>query len=238
MTMAEGLPLVASLLLDASTARTSGDTYRAKGEHELAREEYEDGVASLDEALNVLRGDPWKGFREGSPGDIDQKALSTMVEVLGSRGGLLQRLGRTDAAQASYEEGAELEHRFRLGSTYNRLNAVKCRIRSGAGLESLMANIQEIATTIEERIAVDQATRDRGWTWSDLGDCRALLGELLGAEQAYNAFIARSETKSPKRALEVLSDMHASLERAGDPGAVRVGDAITTLARRLEVSGG
>jgi tetratricopeptide (TPR) repeat protein len=231
------LPLIASLLLDASTARTSGDTYRGKGDHELGREEYEDGVASLDEALEVLRGEPWKGFCEGALDDVDQKALSTMVDVLGSRGGLLQRLGRTDDAQASYDEGAELERRFRLGSTYNRLNAVKCRIRSGARLESLLANIQEIATTIEGRIAVDQATRDRGWTWSDLGDCRALLGDLGGAEQAYSAFIARSETKSPKRALEVLSDIHASLERAGDPGAPRVGEAISTLQSRLEASG-
>jgi tetratricopeptide (TPR) repeat protein len=235
--MAEGLAQVASLLLDASTARTSGDVYRSQGEHELAKEEYEEGVSSLDQALKVLRGDPWRGFQDASPDSVDQNALTTMVEVLGSRGGLLQRLGQTGPAQASYDEGGDLEHRFHLGSTYNRLNAVKCRLRGGARLESVVPRLREITTAIEERIAVDQATRDRAWTWSDLGDCRALLGDIAGAEQAYQAFVARSETKSPKRALEVLADIHALLERSDDPGATRIGDAINTLERRLEASG-
>lgn len=234
--MSDRLALVDSLLLDASTARSSGDNHRKNGKHELAKEDYTDGLASLDEAHEILKRDPWKGFHDDPVGPVDHKALFAIVEVLGSRGGLLQRLGRTDDAQTSYEKGASLEHRFKLGSTYNRLNAVKSRIRSGSRLESLLPDIQEIATTIDERIAVDQATRDRGWTWSDLGDCRALLGEVERAKQAYTAFIARSETKSPKRALEVLRDIHASLERAGDPGAARLGEAIATLQDQLEAS--
>jgi tetratricopeptide (TPR) repeat protein len=236
--MDEQLALVASLLLDASVSRRSGDTYRSKGEHELAHDEYEDGVASLDKALTLLQSEPWNGFTDRTSENVDQQALASMVEVCGSRGGLLQRLGRTENARASYEAGADLEHRFKLGSTYNRLNAVKSRLRGGASLESVVASLHEITTTIEERIAVDQATRDRAWTWSDLGDCRALLGDVSGAEQAYSAFVARSETKSPKRALEVLTDIHVTLEKSGDPGAVRVGEAISTLSRRLEASQG
>ena len=125
-----------------------------------------------------------------------------------------------------------------LEALYNRLNAVKSRLRDGQHLEALLASLEEIATAIEGRIAVDQATRDRAWTWSDLGDCRALLGNIGGAEQAYSAFVARSETKSPKRALDMLTEIHASLERTGDPAAARVGEAITTLEKQLAASGG
>ena len=156
---------------------------------------------------------------------------------MGTRGGFLKRLGDLKSAHASYEAGAALERRFHL-STYNRLNAVKGAIRLGTRLAALLPAIREIAETLADLVDRDPEARQRGWTWADLADCRALLGDVPQAATAYQQFIELSETQSPARALEELRDLHAVLRLSEDPDAPRVDEAVTLLAQRLQGAAG
>jgi tetratricopeptide (TPR) repeat protein len=231
----EGLELVAGRIAQAEITRSEGDAARKQGDETAAVAAFTRGVAFLNEALEVLNGPPWNGFRDNGE-DVDTDVVNEAIEALGARGGLLKRLGNLAAARASYEEGARHERRFQLASTYNRLNAVKCAIRLGDGLAPSLPAIREVANSLDETLSGDSAAAERGWTWSDLADCRALLGELDEAATAYQRFIDLSQTQSPGRALQELRDLQAELQRTGDPGAVRVDNAIALLNERLQAA--
>jgi tetratricopeptide (TPR) repeat protein len=233
--MIEGLALVGDRIEQADLARSEGDTNRNQGNEEAAVAAFSRGVGLLDEALAVLNGPPWHGLPDAG-GDVDAEALADSIEALGARGGLLKRLGDLTAARASYEEGAALERRFHHPSTYNRLNAVKCAIRLGGGLTPSLPAIREIADTLDRMLDAGDAEGESGWTWVDLADCRALLGDLDAAASAYQRFIDLSQTQSPQTALRELRNLQATLQQATDPGAESVEAAITLLEQRLHAA--
>jgi tetratricopeptide (TPR) repeat protein len=238
------LQTIASEISEATALRKEGDGLRKD-----ALEAEADGQAlEADE----LRAEALKAFRQAidqirhaissatsaraalPPGSPEASLVSSLVELHGASGGLLQRLGERDGALASYREGALLESTFKLPSTYNRLNAVKLELLNGTQtLAQVTPRIDEVAEHIQQSLKEDQALGDGGWIYADLGDCLALLGRPAEAERAYATFVAKAGVKLPERALDVLNEVAQALRRAGDADVHRVDLAIATLTNRL-----
>jgi tetratricopeptide (TPR) repeat protein len=225
-------------LEQARSARKKGDALRKVGREEPAREAYRGGVAALD--------DPSSGMEEARaelmaaepplPPEAE-KDLYEIVEAAGTRAGLFQRLGLKEAALESYSAGARLEARFGLQGTYNRLNAIKLRLTLGRGrLRELEPEIAQLASLIEDNLRTDRTLSDQGWAWADLGDCLAFSGRTEEARRAYATFVAKSELRSPARTLDVLREVAAALEAAGDPDVARLHSAMAILEKGLSAA--
>ena len=219
----------------AKSYRKKGDALRKTGREDAAREAYRAGVAALTDALEILRPAMEQLAAISPPLSSEQEAvLRELVETFGARGGMLQRLGLLKEASGSYSEGAVLERRFALPSTYNRLNAVKYSLLAGeTRLRELEPQIRELATHIEISLRADKSLSDSGWAWADLGDCMALLGNPEEARRAYSSFISKAEIKSPERTLDVLKEIASKLKESADPDAPRLQAAIDVLQSGL-----
>jgi hypothetical protein len=228
----------------ATSARKKGDAQRKSGREDEAKEAYRAGVAALTEAVQMLSADLADVEAMSSPLPREQRTvLDELVETLGARGGLLQRLGCLTEASNSYTEGAFLEKRFALPGTYNRLNALKCSLLTGEKrLRELEPQLHELADLIETNLRdlAQQAAEDKskslinsGWAWADLGDCMALLDNREAARRAYSTFISKAETKSPERTLDVLRGIAAKLVEFADPDAPRLQSAVDLLESQL-----
>ena len=215
---------VERVLEKVKSSRKQGDSRRKMGDERGAIEAFGEGLASIEAALAQI--------------DARPSAVSAEdhAELLGAKGGLLSRLGlerRHDALRA-YELGAQVEVGRELSSTYNRLNAIKHRLTTGMSrLADLVPELKSLCEFIEGRLREDSALSDSGWAWSDLGDCRALLGDRDQALAAYRAFIEKAELKSPSRSLDVLRGLVQSMEAAGDPDAQRTRAAAELLEQAL-----
>jgi predicted RNA polymerase sigma factor len=165
----------------------------------------------------------------------DQLQLATeLVEVWGARGGLLRRLGNAREALESYKAGSDVESRFVPNSTYNRVNAIKFALLSGLRtLTDIEGEIRTFEHLLTDALAKDQKLSDSGWAWADLADCRALIGDVAGAERAYRTFVQKAGSKAPDATLDVLHAILAKLREANDPRAAAVDASITALKQRL-----
>jgi tetratricopeptide (TPR) repeat protein len=231
------LKAVKDLLDQAASGRKKGDALRKVGRENAAKRAYEAALVHAEAAIKHLQQSPFDALYCAEPqlSAEHQEILLDLVEAFGVQGGLLQRLMRIPEALASYSEGGELERQFHLPGTYNRMNVLKYMLLSGEKpLSSLQQQIQEIAEGIEEQLRRDPQLADSGWAWADLGDARALLGQLDQAQKAYATFIDKSETKSPERAVEVLTQIVSKLQQSGDPDAERLVTAIDFLKARLQ----
>jgi tetratricopeptide (TPR) repeat protein len=217
-----------TVLRKVEVQRKSGDAYRKNGNKECASEAFEEGERLLDKALSLPDQE-----------NVDPKLLA---EAHGARGGILRRLGKRREALQAYKDGALIEKVHGLNSTYNRLNFLKYQLLTGdEKLRALEPELKSLAEFIENSLTntskvAESNVRDSGWAWADLADCHALLGDLDKAEKFYITFIEKSETKSPKTALDVLNEVAKHLEESGDPDCERVRAAATSLASRLGIS--
>jgi tetratricopeptide (TPR) repeat protein len=229
-------PLEKSIGQEAARSfRKKGDALRKAGREEAAMKAYRSGLDALNEAHELMKAQDEMLRATSPPLSRDAApALRELIEIYGAIGGMQQRLGAFDKSLASYAEGAILEEKFRVPTTYNRLNAVKYSLTTGSDtLGSLKTRIQAIADFIDTTLRADKSLSDLGWAWADLGDCLALLGRTEEAARAYATFIARAEIKSPERTLDVLKEITAKLQSKGDPDAPRLAMSIDTLQARL-----
>jgi len=225
--MLDQLQKVRDLQNDAKTHRKRGDAFRRIEREDEAINAYRAGLAALSDTVEILR--PAKA-ELAAPNPRLTTELEELIETLGARGGMLERLGRLEDAAESYEEGALLEERFALPSTYNRLNAVKYSLLCGTGrLRDFETKLRELADHLDKNLRADKSFSDSGWAWADLGDCLALLGESEKAREAYSSFVSKAEIKSPERTLDVLRQIASSLEKSADPDASRLKAAIDML---------
>jgi tetratricopeptide (TPR) repeat protein len=222
-------------LAKATSARKKGDALRRVGRKDEARQAYQGGAKDLATTLSALEVG-WKELLTLKPplAANQTEVLDELVETLGALGGMQQRLGLLQEAARSYSDGALLEDKFNLQSTYNRLNAVKYYLLTGEKtLHDLEPRINELASYIGANLRAGKILSDKGWAWADLGDCMALLGRQDEARQAYSTFIAKAEIKSPERTLDVLREIASSLQAAGDPDAQRLHSALHALQSGL-----
>jgi predicted negative regulator of RcsB-dependent stress response len=209
----------------AAVERTRGDRFARTGRDDEARRAYVDSLDLLNEALKVIEAHP----SDDVP-DVDDK-----IEMLGMRGGILRRLGDLAGALDSYNQGADVEEKYQRSTTYNRVNALKGMLETGAlrlaDVEHrLRSTAEALSTTLK-----NPAEAKKSWLWADLGDCLALLGDLKGAEIAYRNFINMAETRAPDTTLRVLRDLATRLRESNDPDAHRVDGAVRLLLERLAV---
>jgi len=235
---------VAERFREAKLRRKRGEAFGRAGDASRAAAEFGAGAAVLDAAIALMLALPEWPSEQPEPAaepnpEVDPTAevaaiARELVEAYGTRGGMLRRLGDSRAALDSYRKGAELEERLVHQSTYNRVNAVKFALLSGAhSLDDLVTDIGTLEKLLTRQLAEQQELSDSGWAWADLGDCRALLGDVPGAERAYRAFVEKAGSSAPKVTLEVLRTICDELDEAGDAKAATVRGSLRNLEARL-----
>jgi tetratricopeptide (TPR) repeat protein len=229
---------VSELHRQATLYRKRGEALHRRSNDDRAAVEYRAGIGVFEKMLKLLKDPQWYRLEEFSSDTVlpsDQLAIAKeLVEAWGARGGLLRRVGESRAALDSYNEGAKVENNFVPSSTYNRVNVVKYALL--AGLRSLAEIEQEISDL--EQLLTDQLTKnpelsDSGWAWADLGDCRALLGDVQGAERAYRTFVEKAGSNAPNTTLDVLREIVSKLDETGDPKTAAVCKSLSMLEQRL-----
>jgi tetratricopeptide (TPR) repeat protein len=238
MTNADWRSLVEDQQKRAKLHRKRGDALRRTGQLDQAMKEFRAGLSVLNQAISTLESTPaWALTTPGAPGPLGDEArdvLAELIEAYGSCGGMHRRLGELPAALQAYRHGAKLESDHGATSTYNRVNAVKLALlSSAAGLAALSPDIAALEALLTRQLTDDQALSDGAWSWADLGDCRALLGDVPGAERAYRTFVEKAGSHAPSSTLEVLRDIVKCLQTAGDTGARLVADSLSVLEARL-----
>lgn len=209
---------------DAEAERNRGDRFRKEGDEVKAARAFKTGEANLRECLGLL-GD-----------SVTEETAAARAETLGSLAGMLRRLDRNEEAFDLYDKGAAVEQKYKLPTTYNRVNRLKYMLLTGkSNLKDLEADIRDAATALNNSVnnPHDQKAADSAWTWADLGDCWALLGDVGAAGRAYATFVKKASLKSPETTLDVLKNIANALEQNHDPGAHHVHDAVTLLEDQL-----
>ena len=244
--MQDLLQTIATAISRGTTLRKEGDGLRKDAAEATAPDEADELRAealvtyqqAVDGLIDLAKSDLVKGVKLPAhpltPETPESRLVALLVELHGATGGLFQRLGERGKALAGYREGAALESRYWLPSTYNRLNALKIELLDGiATLARVTPRLEELAAQIQKSLDDDQRLGDHGWIYADLGDCLALLGRTVEAAPAYATFVAKAGVKLPERSLDVLKDVAEAMHRSGDADVARVDAAITTLGAWL-----
>lgn len=229
---------VSELNPKAMLSRKRGDALRRTGDREEAMAAYRIGLKSVEDILMLLKNPQWnqlEQYNDVAALPAEQLAIAReLTEALGSRGGFLRRLGQVQEALNSYRQGTEIEEKFNPKSTYNRVNAVKFSLLFGLNkLDEIKHDIEKLERMLSEQLTTDQELSDSGWAWADLGDCRALLGDVQGAERAYRTFTEKARSNAPITTLDVLREILVKLEESNDPKAMAVKKSLIALEQRL-----
>jgi tetratricopeptide (TPR) repeat protein len=215
---------IAELQEDAESECKRGDRLRREGDKTNAASAFKVAEAQLRECLGLLEGAE------------TAETAAARAETLGSLAGMLRRMNRNEEAFELYSKGGSIERGYNLPSTYNRVNRLKYMLLTGkSNLRGLEPEIRESAKVLNDSVnnPHDQRAADSAWTWADLGDCLALLGDLTAAGRAYATFIKKASLKSPDTTLDVLKSIANALTQNHDPGAQRVNDAVALLQSQL-----
>jgi tetratricopeptide (TPR) repeat protein len=222
---------VRQLQQQAALDRKRGDALRKAGREPQARQAFDAGLEKLERCTAMLE--------TARPDDPAQLAVVT-AETFGSIAGLLRRLERNDDAFEAYVKGAAVERASDLATTYNRVNEIKYALLTSRATILQVEPLCRDTTTRLVATLSDPKTQqlgDDGWAWADLGDCRALLGELADATRAYSTFKDKAGVQAPAITLEVLQNIAKALNTQGDPHVERLNAAMSAL-RSLMGSGG
>lgn len=215
--------------------RKRGDALREAGQERKAAMDYRHTLAMLEEMIHILLAVPSAAGNEFPGPDNEADGwVGELIEAYGLSGGIHRRLGELKEALVAYREGAKLEESSGATSTYNRVNAVKLALLSNAAsLDSLRPDIDGLESFLSQQLTTAQQLSDNAWSWADLGDCRALQGDVSGAERAYQTFVEKAGSQAPKITMTVLQEIVMALQNAGDPQADPVAQALTALQSRL-----
>lgn len=221
----------------AEMARERGDRLEKRGRTDEAQSQFSIGLADLEITLetfplSLTDADAW-GY------DVHKVVSKRLIEILGSRGGLLRRTGDVPCAFESYDLGAKIEELSGSKVTYNRLNVIKNSIIMGTKkIDEIRSTVEATAAQMDQNLNTKAKTNagltDKGWPWADLGDCYLILGDLVRAEEAYKDFFNRIEPSSRQKPISVLQNMREALAKEDDPSSVAAIAAIDTIIGRLE----
>ena len=227
MTTADWHTRVEDLHRKVKLHRKRGDALREAGQEEEAAKDYRNVLAMLKEMIAILTAVP------SSAKDEPEAWVGELIEAYGLSGGMHRRLGELQDALEAYQEGAKLEEGSSAVSTYNRVNAVKLALLSGAAsLRTQQPAIDALESFLTHQLTETQQLSDSAWSWADLGDCRALRGDVSGAEQAYRMFVEKAGSQAPKTTLAMLQEIVRALQMAGDPNEAPVAQALSALESR------
>lgn len=223
----------------AELSREKGDNLKRRGKEDRAQSEFTKGLAKLQGAIEGLPQGHDLREVDSWAGSLDASVSECLIEVLGSRGGLLRRTGDVPGALESYELGAKIERLSGSTVTYNRLNVIKNSIILRAKkIDEIRDTVKETAAQMDRNLNANAMTNaalnDKGWPWADLGDCYLILGDLVRAEIAYGNFFNRIEPSSQQKPIPVLQRIREALAEEDDPSSAAATVAIDTIIGRLE----
>jgi len=226
---------VNDILRTVTRLRSKGDAAAKQGNSQRAEQAWTDALAKSEEGFGALAITPELDLAQAR--SLDKEVAVQAAELMGVRGGLLHRLGRTRDALASYRTGAILETGHDLPQTYNRVNAIKRDLIAGDNtLADLHGELVAARDTLDERLSTDETATDDAWLWADLGDLCLLLGDDEAAIRAYRDLVARGRSDSPVSTLSVLREIIAALEEHGDPDAGRAAASLRHVEETLSGS--
>lgn len=231
-------PHVEDLHRKVKLYRKRGDALQEAGQEEEAAKNYRNILEIVEEIIAILaplQAQAATGLAEPQPPiKEEEKWVGELIEAYGLSGGMYRRLGKLEDSLKAYQEGAKLEKIYGSPSTYNRVNAVKLALLSGAtSLASLRPAIDALESFLTQQLTEAQHLSDSAWSWADLGDCRALQGDVPGAERAYRTFVEKAGSQAPKTTLAMLREMDRALQRVGDPNEAAVAQVLAALETRL-----
>ncbi len=234
----EWIDLASEKIETAELARERGDRLEKRGRADDAQLQFSKGLADIECTLEsfphaLTDADAWVR-------DVPKSVSERLIEILGSRGGLLRRTGDVPGALQSYDLGAKIERLSGSKVTYNRLNVIKNSIILGAKkIDEIRGTVEATAAQMDENLnakaKTNAALNDKGWPWADLGDCYLILGDLVRAQDAYGNFFNRIEPSSRRKPIPVLQNMREALAKEDDPSSAAAIAAIDTIVGRLEV---
>jgi tetratricopeptide (TPR) repeat protein len=210
-----------------------------KDEAKLLRDsrDYDGAIAALQIAVDLIDGSGWERVDSTAPlTDLHRKVAWHLADCLGMQGGNYRRNKQLDRAIECFTRGAiyEQDARTRISSSYNTVNAIVAPIEAGMrDASSQERALRQAVATLEYQIfdpEMAEASRrlDR-WAWADLGQCKLLLGDLDGAEAAYQRFKELGDLSSARSSREVLVSIHNALEAKGDQKAAVVAAGINRI---------
>ena len=229
------LAMAADALGEAKVKRARGDAFAKRKDAKRSSAAFGEAAELLESVLKRSEFQPDERLSPENLSKLQQDAVVELIELYGSLGGIYSRLDDKARALKSYEVGARLEQQFCLPGTYNRLNAIKFKLLTGAAtLKTLKPELQDLGMHIKEQLAENSELSDSGWAWADLGDSLLLSGDLPGAKEAYQAFVNKAETNSPRSAIRVLDNIAGTLEGSTDADAAVTIENIISLKQELE----
>jgi hypothetical protein len=159
-------------------------------------------------------------------------AAHALADHLGRLGGSLRRADRLDASLRAYNEGAELERRWRLDDTYNRTNAITLTVElRPERIPTLERDVEEVLRILRRQ--VEGSRRGQWWAWSDLGLLSLLIGRQADADWAYDRYL---DCKPRKVDITSTVDILHRLHRAVEPIQPDQAAAVGAAAERLEAA--
>jgi hypothetical protein len=170
--MSDRTEKASQLQRDAADARNNKNWPKAE-------QSLRDAIPLLKAELEALE----STFPSGS--ESTKAVAAQLADCLGSRGGILRRMGRDADALDSYRQGKDLEvnEDYQIESTYNRVQWIVLRILSNPAV--LDDPAEEKATTdlasLRRRQAVDP------WAWADVLLLAVLSDNNSLASEAFNA---------------------------------------------------
>ena len=137
-----------------------------------ARDKFKESEDYFLQAFNVLKPEYERIITDSRANPEDEQIVEKLVEILGSRGGVLVRLASlvekdgTDIGSAyhthmfdaleSYRKGAKLEDKFQFETSYNRLNKIKYDLIIGEhrldDIKTDLDNLRSVLKKARERI--------------------------------------------------------------------------------------
>lgn len=188
------------------------------------QEAIEDQIGAISRAQDAL------GRVEADssvPADERKECAHRLSDYWGRLGGIYRRADMVPEGIAAYGHGKEIERRYRLDDSYNRINwIVLTLLQDPARLDELDQEINEAIDLIQAQ--VQGPRRDQWWAWADLGLVCQLGGRSREAQEAYEHFRqAGARPTDYKSVLPVLKQLQAKFEPS--ELATRLGETIRTL---------
>ncbi|OYW52364.1 MAG: hypothetical protein B7Y80_19610 [Hyphomicrobium sp. 32-62-53] len=216
------------------------EALRDRNEELRRQKQFEEALKVIGLAIQAYRETSYiKEIEAAGSLSFEQSILlRDFADSLGRSGGLNRRLGNYDAMLKSYEEGAKYERlldSFGTTATYNLVNFLNARIEAGkVTVQSLRGELTEAESKIDKR--TKGAGAGKAWDWADLGQCRLLLGDIEGASQAYETYVALADPETVLSTIRVLESLAAKLKTRGEPEADYIGEGIKII-RTLALGG-
>lgn len=196
----------------------------------LDPEDYPGAIEDQREAVRLVQG-ALGGLEADSSASADERkeCAHRLADYWGRLGGIYRRADMVPEGIEAYGHGKEIEGRYQLDDSYNRINWIVLTLLQDPGkLGALEKEINEAIDLIQAQ--VQGPRRDQWWAWADLGLVCQLGGRVREARGAYEHFQqAGARPVDYKSVLDVLESLSARFQPSAPELSARLGETVQTL---------